>query len=173
MQPIFRLIEDRRGRRVHHVVGHLDAAVGRQAVHEDRVRTGRPHQRRVHLKRLEDAGTGRGFLFLSHRCPHVGVHGVGAVDGFKILANTKEDGSGTDVAVKVHALAAQPDAVGDQIWLEVTAEEVRQACTDAGVVPAAVSANVEFATATDEGVVTYIRWGPRFAKDGLTADVVA
>ena len=99
--------------------------------------------------------------------------GTGAVDGFKILANTKEDGSGTDVEVKAHALGSQPDAVGDQVWLEVTAEEVRQACTDAGVVPAAVSASVEFATATDEGVVTYIRWGPRFAKDGLTADIVA
>ena len=99
--------------------------------------------------------------------------GTGAVDGFKILANTKADGSGTDVAVKAHALGAQPDAVGDQVWLEVTAEEVRQACTDAGLVPAAVSANVEFATATDEGVVVYIRTDPRFAKDGLTADVVA
>lgn len=99
--------------------------------------------------------------------------GTGAVDGFKILANTKEDGSGTDVVVKAHALAAQPDAVGDQIHLEVLAEEVRQACTDAGVVPAGVSVQIEFATATDEGVVTYVRWGPRFAKSGLTADIVA
>ena len=47
--------------------------------------------------------------------------GTGAVDGFKILANTKDDGSGTDVVVKAHALAAQPDAVGDQIHLEVLA----------------------------------------------------
>ena len=39
--------------------------------------------------------------------------------------------------------------------------------------PAGVSVQVEFATATDEGVVTYVRWGPRFAKDGLTADIVA
>ena len=99
--------------------------------------------------------------------------GTGAVDGFKILANTKEDGSGTDVVVKAHALGSQPDALADQIWLEVTAEEVRQACTDAGLVPAAVSAQLEFAVATDEGVVTYIRHGPRFAQDGLTADVVA
>ena len=66
--------------------------------------------------------------------------GVGAVDGLKILANTKADGSGTDVVVKAHALGSQPDAVGDQVWLEVTAEEVRQACNDAGLVPAAVSA---------------------------------
>jgi hypothetical protein len=99
--------------------------------------------------------------------------GTGAVDGFKILANTAANGSGTDVDVKVKTISAQPDAVGDQIWLEVTAEEVRQACQDAGVVPAAVSANVEFATATDEGVVVYVRWGPRFAKDDLTADIVA
>ena len=99
--------------------------------------------------------------------------GVGAVDGFKILANTKEDGTGDDVEVKLHPLAAQPDAVGDQIWMEVTAEEVRQACTDAGLVPAAVSAQVEFAVAGDEGVVAYIRHGPRFAQDGLTVDVIA
>ena len=99
--------------------------------------------------------------------------GVGAVDGFKILANTKADGSGTDVVVKAHALGSQPDAVGDQVWLEVTAEEVRQACNDAGLVPAAVSASIEFAVATDEGVVVYIRHGPRFAQDGLTADIVA
>jgi len=99
--------------------------------------------------------------------------GTGALDKFRILANTKEDGSGTDVVVKAHALGSQPDAVGDQVHLEVTAEEVLQACTDAGVVPKGVSAQIEFATATDEGVVNYVRWGPRFAKDGLTADIVA
>ncbi|MGE0193563.1 MAG: hypothetical protein AB7T63_16150 [Planctomycetota bacterium] len=99
--------------------------------------------------------------------------GVGALDTFRILANTKADGSGDDVIVKAHAVAAEPDAVGDQIWLEVTAEEVLQACTDEGKVPAAVSANLEFATLTDEGVVVYVRHGPRFAQDGLTADIVA
>ena len=50
---------------------------------------------------------------------------------------------------------------------------VRSAAVAAGLVPAAVSANVEFATATDEGVVVYIRTDARFAKDGLTADIVA
>jgi hypothetical protein len=39
------------------------------------------------------------------------------------------------------------------------------------LVPAAVSANVEFATATDEGVVLHP--GPALRQDGLTADVVA
>lgn len=92
----------------------------------------------------------------------------------KIRANTKTDGSGTTVEVKAKDLTGiQPDAVGDQVWLEVLAEEIRQACTDAGVVPAAVTASVSFATATDEGVVVYIRTEPRFAKDGLTADIVA
>ncbi|MEZ6028070.1 MAG: hypothetical protein R3E85_18055 [Planctomycetota bacterium] len=100
--------------------------------------------------------------------------GAGAVDTLQILANTKADGSGDDVVVKVKDLTGiQPDAVGDQVWLEVTAEEIRQACTDAGKVPAAVSASVEFNVATDEGVVVYIRYAPRFAKDGLTADLVA
>lgn len=100
--------------------------------------------------------------------------GVGALDTLRILANTKADGSGDDVVVKVKDLTGkQPDQLGDQVWLEVTAEEVLQACTDAGKVPAAVSANLEFAVATDEGVVVYVRHGPRFARDGLTADLVA
>src|SRR6185503_9629672 len=50
--------------------------------------------------------------------------GTATVDGFRILANTAADGSGTDIVVKVHALGTAPDAVGDQIYLECTAEEV-------------------------------------------------
>ena len=99
--------------------------------------------------------------------------GAGAVDGFKILANTKEDGSGHRRRGEGPRAGLPARRLGDQIWLEVTAEEVRQACNDAGLVPAAVSASVEFAVATDEGVVTYIRYAPRFAQDGLTADIVA
>lgn len=93
---------------------------------------------------------------------------------FKILANTQADGSGQDVEVKTVTLAAQPDAVGDYVFAEVTAQEIAQAAADAGVAGARyVSASLAFATATDEGVVTYIRSEPRFAHDGLTADSVA
>ena len=91
---------------------------------------------------------------------------------FKILANDQSDGSGTDVTVKTVSPDNAPDAVGDHVWYEVSAEEIRQACTDAGVDGRYVSANLTFGTGTDEGVVTYIRQAMHKELD-KTADVVA
>lgn len=95
--------------------------------------------------------------------------GAGNLTGFKILANSQPDGSGTDVEVKVHPLTDQPNALMDQIHLECSAEEIAHLGEDL----AYVSANIQFATATDEGVVSYHRGDPRYKKDGLTADIVA
>lgn len=95
--------------------------------------------------------------------------GTGDVDSFKILANSASDGSGTDVEIKAHAVASQPDAVGDYIFLEASAEEIGAAGADLRY----VTASVEFAAGTDEGVVTYVRSAGRFAHDGLTADNIA
>lgn len=88
---------------------------------------------------------------------------------FKIVANSESDGSGTDVEIKSHALAAQPNAVGDYVFLECNAEELAGAGDNLRYVTAVVS----LATGTDEGVVTYIRSGARFPRENLTADVVA
>lgn len=93
----------------------------------------------------------------------------------KILANSGSSGGGTDVEVKVKTLTGvQPNAVGDYTWIECTAEEIQQAAAAAGVADVRyVSANLTFATGTDEAVVTYVRGGPRFSFDGLTADNIA
>jgi hypothetical protein len=80
------------------------------------------------------------------------------------------DSSGTGAAaVKAHAVGSQPDAVGDQIFLEVSAEQ----CKEVLATGTHVSARVSFATNTDEGVVAYIRTDPRHQYSGLTADVIA
>ena len=56
------------------------APVGGQAVHEQRLRVGPVHQRRVHLI-LGEALDAVGLLvFLAHGGPHVGDHQVGAFD---------------------------------------------------------------------------------------------
>jgi hypothetical protein len=101
--------------------------------------------------------------------------GTGALDTFRIIANAASDGSGTDVEVIAHALpSGEPNAVGDTIWVECTADQIREVGTAAGVEGLRyVSLNLEFATSTDEGVVTYIRSLPRWPRDGLTANVVA
>src|SRR4249920_3018440 len=77
----------------------------------------------------------------------VGTH---TVTSFSLLANSASDGSGTDVTVKSHAIGSAPDAVGDQIFLECTAEEIMQEANDAGVTARYVSANIALNTSTDE-----------------------
>ena len=99
--------------------------------------------------------------------------GTSAIDTFEILANSAADGTGTDVEIKVHAVANEPNAVGDYIFLECTVEEINQEAGDNSTTARYVSASLEFATSTDEGVVTYIRHGARFPQDGLTVELIA
>ena len=99
--------------------------------------------------------------------------GTGALDTFAILGNSASDGSGTDVTIVSKTISSEPDAVGDYIWLECTAEQIRQEGEDAGQNLRYVTASVEFATGTDEGVIIYVRQPGRFAHQGLTADLIA
>lgn len=94
---------------------------------------------------------------------------------WRILANPASDGSGTDVVIKTKTLtSSEPDAVGDYVFQSITAEQIAQEASDAGVAGVRyVTLELTFATGTDEGVVTYIRSKPRFAYSGLTADTVA
>lgn len=96
--------------------------------------------------------------------------GTGNVDTFKIYASESSTGAGTPVEVK--AATVDPDAVGDYVFLECTAAEIAHLDTN-NVGLRYVSLQVELATSTDEGVVTYIRGNPRFPREGLTSDVVA
>lgn len=98
--------------------------------------------------------------------------GTGALDTFDILANSASDGSGTDVIIKTHAVANEPNAVGDYIYLECTAEEIGALSTATNQLRY-VTVSAEFATTTDEGVVTYIRDAGRFAHDALTVELIA
>ena len=92
---------------------------------------------------------------------------------FKILANDKSDGSGTDVEIKKHAVGSAPDAAGDYLMLECQAEEIAQLGAAAGVAARYVSANVTCANDADNIVVTYIRMNPKNAHDSLSADYVS
>lgn len=98
--------------------------------------------------------------------------GTGVI-AFKILGNSQADGSGTDVVIKTHALGSAPDAVGDYVMLECTAEEIAAASTTASGKLRYVSANLDCNNAADENVVVYIRSGARFPTKDLSADTVA
>lgn len=102
---------------------------------------------------------------------YVRASGTGALDTFRILANANSDGSGTDVVVKTSA--AQPDAVNDVAFIEVTAQEVREQGRLAGINTRYVSLQIELATGTDKGAVTYVFSGAKHAQEDLTADSIA
>ncbi len=98
--------------------------------------------------------------------------GVG-VTIFEIEASSSSDGSGTNATIKVHALASAPDAVGDMVILEVSAEEVRgESTTDTGALRY-VGANLKTANSSDRATIAYVFSDPTFATDGLTADIIA
>ena len=102
--------------------------------------------------------------------------GTSALDTVKILANADSAGGGTDVEIKTWTNAAfgDPDAVGDYAFGECTAEEIAQEASDAGIANVRyVSVQLEFATSTDEAVVTYVRGGAKRAYDGLSANSIA
>jgi hypothetical protein len=92
---------------------------------------------------------------------------------FKIIANSEADGSGTDAIVVAHAVGSAPDAANDALYLECTAEQIREVETSSTGQLRYVSAQIDAANASDQIAVTYIRHGARFAESGLTADSVA
>jgi len=98
---------------------------------------------------------------------------AGSLTALSIIVS--DDASGTTTAVvKSHALGSNPDAVGDQIYLEASNEEILAAAEAAGIsgVELYVSAQVTEAVATQDSAIIYCQPG-LFKKDALTVDVVA
>lgn len=94
--------------------------------------------------------------------------GTGDVDAFEIIV-ADDAAMTTNVAVVIaHALGSAPDAVGDTVWLEATAEQLRAASATAQY----VGVRAELATSTDECVVLIERHLTS-ARDGLTADYIS
>ena len=90
--------------------------------------------------------------------------GTGTTDAFTILSNPESDGSGTDVEIKTHALASEPDAISDFVVLECDHSELGG--------NRYVSASLTMGTGTDEMMVVYIRSGG-LSQLNLTADTIA
>ncbi len=109
--------------------------------------------------------------FSNFMCSFFRTVGTGALDTFAIIANSASDGSGTDVTVRSHAVSSEPNATGDYIFLEISGDEIADIESENGVAILGLSASCEFATGTDEGVVTYVIRGRQYAD--ATADTVS
>lgn len=99
------------------------------------------------------------------------VSGTGILT-FKIFAATSAAGAGATV-VKAHSDPTDADAAGDQLVLEVDADQVKAALDGA----THVAVEMDCDGANDIVAVTYIREGAlaggRFKYAALTADVIA
>jgi hypothetical protein len=73
-----------------------------------------------------------------------------------IYGNTAADGTGTDVTIATHAAPTDITDPGEQVWMEVTAEQFAQEGADAGYELRGLSAVVDSAHADDIYAVTYI-----------------
>lgn len=98
-------------------------------------------------------------------------HSVGSdvIDSFRIFVADDIDGSVNAANVVSHALGSAPDAVGDYVWLEASAEQVKAASATAQY----IGVKITLHTSTDECVVYFERSRPRFAYSGLTADHIS
>ncbi|KKM68049.1 hypothetical protein LCGC14_1464840 [marine sediment metagenome] len=107
----------------------------------------------------------RGFrTFLARLMRTVGT----AATTFDIAVAT--DSSGTSAAAVItHAVGSEPDAVGDELFLECSVENMRETLATS----THWSARISLATDTDEMVVTTIEADPQHPRTGLTADIVA
>ena len=111
---------------------------------------------------------GAGLARFGVKCSATALTGVG-VTVFKILGNSASDGSGTDVVLATHAVGSAPDAVNDQLYLEVSKDQI-VALSQSGA--RYLSANVTQANAADQTCVTYVA-EHELQKSGLTGDIVA
>lgn len=95
--------------------------------------------------------------------------GTGSITGFKVFVSEDAAGVTNATVVAAHALGSDPNAVGDTLWLEVTAEQVKAALATA----AYIGVKITQGTAGDECVVFFECADGRFKYDGLTADYVS
>ena len=94
--------------------------------------------------------------------------GTGSVTSFRIFVADNAAGTTNATNVVSHALGSDPNAVGDYVFLEASAEQIRSASSTA----AYVGVKVTLATSTDEGIVYFERHAKQ-AYNALTADYVS
>ena len=90
MHAVFSLVPDHRIFPVEQFRADFLAAMGRQAMHEQRVSRGMGHQFAIDLKAGEYAVAIRAFLFLAHARPDVGHYELRAAHGFGGLAHERD-----------------------------------------------------------------------------------
>lgn len=90
----------------------------------------------------------------------------------EIIGCTGSDGTGSITVIKDSGTVAA-DAVGDYVFLECTAEELRQEAADAGADLRYYAVRLTNNNSGDEAVISVLATDPRIATSGLTATTIS
>lgn len=93
--------------------------------------------------------------------------GTGAITTATVNAATAADGTGATQVAQITPTTC--DAVGDHVFVEVDADQIRAALAGATHIGLAI----DLVTSTDECVVTVIGTDPQHQYTGLTADYIS
>jgi len=83
------------------------------------------------------------------------------------------DAAGTNVTTVVTSGAVAADAVGDCVFVECSAAQVKEVGDAAGFAFTHVGVRITCADVGDECAVTYIRCEPKFPQGGLSANAIS
>jgi hypothetical protein len=83
------------------------------------------------------------------------------------------DSAGTNVTTVVSSGVIDADAVGDFVWLECTAAQIKEVGDAAGLTFTHFSARITCSNSGDECAVTLVRGQPKFPQANLTATAIA
>lgn len=83
------------------------------------------------------------------------------------------DATGTNATTVVSSGAVAADAVGDEVFVECTAAQVKEQGDADGRVYTHVGARITCSNAGDECVVAYFRGQPKFTAAGLTGNDIS
>ncbi len=95
--------------------------------------------------------------------------GTGQITAARIIASTNAAGTGSPTTVVAHAAPTVADAVGDTLWLECDADQIKEVLATAEWVGLAITLQ----TSTDECVVSLRATEALFSTDAVTADYIS
>src|SRR5208283_2170599 len=107
MQSVFGLIENDGLRTVDHIVGHFLAAMGRQAMHEDRVLVRTSHEFRIDLVGGEQL-VAESLVNIAHRDPAIRDDRVGSLYRLIGIADELQTGARTARPIEKSGLQIEP-----------------------------------------------------------------
>lgn len=122
-----------------------------------------------------DGGTTKRYLAMKDYEVFAGIVMATIATGGPTLVDivAAEDSSGTNVTSIVSSGTVAADAVGDGVFIECTAAQIKEVGDAAGYTFTHVGIRITCANSADECAVTYIRAFPKYPQSDLSANFIS